>query len=212
MTGKGRTCKLDLFQKHNIYSTIKSKTMKKITLVLIIGLLSILVFGTNTQAQNKFVYNSLPNDKTLMENVMNMGGPHNTSHGGSYVPDTKTIHAKAIKDFEGRFNHINNAMWFADQDGFEAYFTQEGFGDRVFYDKKGHWKYSLIFYNEFKLPTDLRAALKSTYMDMEIKQVEEVQYPDEVFYIVVLQDKSSIKVLKITNEGELKILQDLNRE
>jgi hypothetical protein len=186
--------------------------MKKITLVLTIGLLSTVAFSKSTFAQNSFVYNSLPNDMTLMANVLEMSAPHNTSHAGSYVPDTKTIHAKAIKDFEGRFNHINNAMWFADQNGYEAYFMQDGFGDRVFYDKKGHWKYSLVFYNEFKLPTDLRAAIKSTYLDMEIKQVEELQYPDEVAYIVVLQDKSSIKVLKISQDGELKILQDLNRE
>ena len=103
-------------------------------------------------------------------------------------------------------------MWFADQDGYEAYFMQDGYGDRVFYDKKGHWKYSLVFYNEFKLPTDIRTEIKTTYFDMDIKQVEEVRYPDEVAYIVMLQDKSSIKVLKISQEGEIKILQDLNRE
>ena len=72
--------------------------------------------------------------------------------------------------------------------------------------RREQWKYSLIFYNEFKLPTDLRAALKSTYLDMEIKQVEEVQTPDNVTYIVMLQDRSSIKVLKISQEGEVKII------
>ena len=186
--------------------------MKKITLVLTIGLLSTVAFSKSTSAQNSFDYNSLHNDKTLITDVLAMSDPHNTSHAGSYVADTKTIHAKAIKDFEGRFNHINNAMWFADQDGYEAYFMKEGFGNRTFYDKKGHWKYSLIFYNEFKLPTDLRVLIKSTYLDMDIKQVEEVQYPDGIAYIVVLQDKSSIKVLKINQEGEIKILQDLTRE
>jgi hypothetical protein len=186
--------------------------MKKITLVLTIGLLSTVAFSKSTHAQNSFVYNSLPSDKTLMAKVLEMGDPHNTPHTGNYAPDTKNIHAKAIKDFEGRFNHINNATWFTDKDGYEAYFMQDGYGDRVFYDKKGQWKYSLVFYNEFKLPTDIRAAIKSTYFDMDIKHVEEVRYPDEVAYIVMLQDKSSIKVLKISQEGEVKILQDLNRE
>jgi hypothetical protein len=186
--------------------------MKKITFVLTIGLLSIVAFGKSTYAQNGFAYNSLPNDKILMAKVLEMSVPANSPHAGNYVPDTKNINVKAIKDFEGRFNHVNNAMWFADRDGYEAYFTQDGYGDRVFYDKKGHWQYSLIFYNEFKLPKDLRAAIKSTYFDMDIKQVEEVRYPDDVAYIVMLQDKSSIKVLKISQDGELKILQDLNRE
>ena len=186
--------------------------MKKITLVLTIGLLSTVAFSKSTSAQNSFIYNSLPNDKTLMADVLAMSVPHNTSHAGSYVPDTKTIHAKAIKDFEGRFNHIANAMWFANQDGYEAYFVQEGFGNRAFYDKNGQWKYSLIFYNEFKLPKDLRANIKSTYWDMDIIQVEEVQYADDIEYIIMLQNKSSIKVLKLNQEGEVKILQDLKRQ
>ena len=45
--------------------------MKKITLVLIIGLLSTVAFSKSTSAQNAFVYNSLPNDKTLMADVHN---------------------------------------------------------------------------------------------------------------------------------------------
>ena len=186
--------------------------MKKITLVLTIGLLSTIAFGKSIYAQNAFVYNSLPNDKALMANVLEMSVPHNTSHAGNYIPDTKTIHTKAIKDFEARFNNINNAMWFADPDGYEAYFIQDGNGDRVFYDKKGHWKYSLLFYDESKLPKNIRAAVKSTYFDMDIKQVEEVKNPDEVNYIVMLQDKSSIKVLKVSQDGEIQILKDLNRE
>src|SRR5882762_5510520 len=140
--------------------------MKKITLVLTIGLLSTLAFGKSIYAQNAFVYNSLPNDKTLMAYALEMDVPHQTPHAVNYIPDIKTIHAKAIKDFEGRFNHINNVTWFTDNDGYEAYFIQDGYGDRVFYDKEGRWKYSLIFYNEFKFPKDLRAAIKSTYFDM----------------------------------------------
>ena len=75
------------------------------------------------------------------------------------------------------FADANNAMWFSDNNGFVSYFVKDGYGDRVFYDKKGHWQYSLIFYGEDKLPRDVRAAIKSTYFDMSITLVEEVQTP-----------------------------------
>ena len=94
---------------------------------------------------------------------------------GTYVPDAKNINTKALKDFGDRFNSPNDAKWFSDANGFVSYFVKDGYGDRAFYDKKGHWQYSLIFYGEDKLPRDIRAIVKSTYFDMNITLVEEVQ-------------------------------------
>ena len=71
---------------------------------------------------------------------------------GTYIPDAKNINAKAIKDFQTRFADASNTMWFSDTNGFVSYFIKDGYGDRVFYDKKGHWQYSLIFYGETNFP------------------------------------------------------------
>ncbi len=90
---------------------------------------------------------------------------------------------KAIKDFQTRFADANNAKWFSDENGFVSYFVKDGYGNRVFYDKKGHWQYSLIFYGEDKLPRDVRAAVKSTYFDLSITLVEEVQTTERQSYI-----------------------------
>ncbi|MEJ0083141.1 MAG: hypothetical protein WDM78_19835 [Puia sp.] len=65
-----------------------------------------------------------------------MAALESTAYMGTFVPDVKDINAKAIKDFNARFNGANNAMWFSDKNGFTTYFVKDGYGDRVFYDKK----------------------------------------------------------------------------
>ena len=117
-----------------------------------------------------------------------------------------------LKDFQERYNNIKNAMWFSDQNGFESYFVQNGFGNRVYYGKKGHWLYSLILHTEHELPSDVRASIKSIYFDFAITLVEEVQTNYGVFYIVNLEDKSNIKILKVSDLGEIYILLQINKD
>jgi hypothetical protein len=130
---------------------------------------------------------------------------------GTYIPDAKSINAKAVKDFQARFVDAN-AQWFTDHNGFVSYFVKDGYGDRVFYDKKGRWQYSLIFYSETKLPRNVRSAVKSIYFDMNITLVEEVQTPNGKIYIAHLEDQANIKILKVNDDGEMEIMQELTKQ
>jgi len=150
--------------------------------------------------------------KNFRSSVRDMAALESPADLGTYIPDAKSINSKAAKDFSARFNSVNNAMWFSDQNGFVSYFVRDGFGNRAFYDKKGRWQYSLIFYGEDKLPKDLRAAIKSTYYDMSITLVEEVQTNDGTGYVIHLEDKSNIKILKVNKDGEVATMQELTKE
>jgi hypothetical protein len=186
--------------------------MKKILFALSMGCMSLAAISSCAYAQNAaqpVAFNDSKHFKTIVRNMAALESP---AYMGTYVPDVKEINARAIKDFNLRFNDANNAMWFSDRNGYTTYFVKDGYGDRVFYDKKGHWEYSLIFYNEDKLPRDVRAAVKSTYFDMAITLVEEVQTIDSKVYIVHLEDKANIKILKVNDQGEYEILQDLSKE
>ncbi len=61
-------------------------------------------------------------------------------------------------------------------------------------------------------PHDIRAVVRSTYYDLNITLVEEVQTTDALVYIVHLEDKSNIKILKVSPEGEMEVMQDLTKE
>jgi len=185
--------------------------MKKIFIALSIGITSVAAISNSASAQNSAQPVAFNDSKNFKSAVRNMAALESPAFMGTYVPDAKNINAKAIKDFNTRFSGAGNAMWFSDKNGFTTYFVKDGYGDRVFYDKKGHWEYSLIFYGEDKLPRDVRAAVKSTYFDMAITLVEEVQTTESKVYVVHLEDKANIKILKVNDQGEYEILQDLSK-
>ena len=186
--------------------------MKKILFTLTIGLTSIIAFSSFTYAQNSDSPVAFNDVKNFKSSIRNLAALESLTFMGTYVPEIKDINSKAIKDFQVRYNRVKNAMWFSDRNGFVSYFVQDGFGDRVFYDKKGRWQFSLVLYGEDKLPCDIRASVKSTYFDLAITQVEEVQTIDGAVYIINLEDKSNIKILKVNKEGEMDILMELIKE
>jgi hypothetical protein len=193
--------------------TISNLTkMKKILFKLTFGFISLSLPGSFALAQpadSPVAFNQITNPKL---SIGNLAALENLSFMGTYVPELKNINSKAIKDFQDRYNNIENAMWFSDQKGFESYFVHNGFGNRVFYDKKGRWLYSLILHTEQELPSNVRTSIKSIYFDFAITMVEEVQTNHGGIYIVNLEDKSNIEILKVNDLGEINILLEIFKE
>ena len=185
--------------------------MKKVLFALSIGVTSIAAISNCAYAQNSAIPVAFNDVKTFMPSIRYIAALESTTNMGTYIPDAKSINAKAVKDFQARFSGADNAQWFTDRNGFVSYFIKDGYGDRAFYDKKGHWQYSLIFYKEDKLPRDVRSSVRSIYFDMNITLVEEVQTPNGKVYIVHLEDQSNIKILKVNDEGEIEIMQELTK-
>jgi hypothetical protein len=186
--------------------------MKKILFALTLGCSSLAALNSCAMAQNAVKPVAFNDAKVFKTTINNMAILESPAFIGEYVADEKKINAKAIKDFETRFNSAGHAMWFTDKNGFVSYFIKDGYGDRAFYDKKGHWQYSLIFYGEDKLPRDVRTTVKSKYFDMAITLVEEVQTVNGTGYVIHLEDKSNIRIVKVNREGEMETMQDLTKE
>jgi hypothetical protein len=185
--------------------------MKKILLALTIGFISFSAYS-NCHAQNAVTPMAFNHSKHFKSAVQYTAALEPVAYSGNYVADGKSINKKAMRDFESRFNQAGSAKWFSDANGYISYFEQNGYNDRAFYDHKGHWKYSLIFYNEKKLPHDIRATVKSTYYDLTISLVEEVQTPDGSAYFVHLEDDSTIKIVKVYADCEMELVQDLSKQ
>lgn len=185
--------------------------MKKILFALILGLSSIAAIAANTFAQKSANPVGFGDSKNFKSAVFYAAALESPVFLGNYVADAKSINTKAMKDFQARFNEASNTMWYSDGNGLETTFSRDGFTDRVFYDKKGRWEYSLIFYSENKMPRDLRAVVKSAYYDLTITLIEEVQTPDGKAYFVHLEDDATIKIVKLNQDGEMEIFQDLTK-
>jgi hypothetical protein len=194
-----------------IHSFIKPIKMKKVLFALTIGFTSLAALSNCAYAQNSASPVAFNDAKKFMPSIRYMAALESLADLGTYIPDAKNINAKAVKDFQVRFADAD-AKWFSDGNGFVSYFVKDGYGDRAFYDKKGHWQYSLIFYGENKLPRDVRNAIRSTYFDLNITLVEEVQTNAGHVFIVHLEDKATIKILRVSDECEMETLQDLIKE
>ena len=186
--------------------------MKKTLIALSLGFTSIVALSNCVYAQNSENPVAFNDTKSFRSSIRNLAALESPAFMGTYSPDAKNINAKAIKDFQGRFNGASNTMWFTDDNGFVSYFVKDGYGNRAFYDKKGRWQYSLLFYGEDKLPRDIRATVKSTYFDFAITLVEEVQTTEGMAYLIHVEDKSNIKILRVSKDGEMDIMQELTKE
>ena len=185
--------------------------MKKTLSVLTVGCMSILALSNRAQAQNSAGPVAFLETKIFHSSVRHVADLTKRVSILKDAPEGKDFNSKAIRDFQTRFQKVDNAMWFSDQNGFMSYFIKNGYGNRVFYDRKGHWQFSLILYAEDQLPVDLRASVKARYFDLAITLIEEVQTNDGMVYIVHLEDKSNIKILRLSNDAEMEILQEMTK-
>ena len=185
--------------------------MKKTLSVLVVGFMSIIALSNRAQAQNSAGPIAFYETKTFHTSIRHVADFAKRVPMLNDAPEGKDFNSKAIRDFHVRFQKVDNAMWFSDQNGFMSYFLKNGYGNRVFYDRKGHWQFSLILYTEDQLPLDLRSAVKARYFDLAITLIEEVQTNDSMVYIVHLEDKSNIKILRLSKDSEIDILQELTK-
>jgi len=126
--------------------------------------------------------------------------------------EARYINVKALKDFKTRFVNSGDATWFTAKYGIVSYFTQDGYTNRIYYDKKGNWVYSLLTYTENKLDRGVRKAVRMNFYDEDITLVKELQTVSGLVYFITLEDKSSIKILKINKEGEMEIMQEMQKQ
>ena len=170
--------------------------MKKIIIIRLATMYAILFFVHSAEARNS-------------NKIITTGD--DTPRSKTTVVNSSSANTKAVNDFNKRFNNASGAWWISDKDGFASYFKEDGFTNKVCYDKKGNWMYSMIYYNESKLPKDARANVKSAYYDMAIVLVKEVQTTLGKVYVVNLEDKTTIRIVKVNDEGEMETIQELNK-
>jgi hypothetical protein len=171
------------------------------------SLLALVIFhGAYAQTASKsFVYNA--QDAVLASQLNDALAPAKTSEKAT----TDELNAKAIKHFKKQFKEVSNASWSSFKGGFLAYFKQDGVTTRVYYNRNGAWQFNLKQYSEDLMPRALRAAVKSTYFDFSIICVDEIESSTDRVYIVHLEDKTTLKKLRIDTEGNMDIIEDFEK-
>jgi hypothetical protein len=71
-------------------------------------------------------------------------------------------------------------------------------------------KFTISYYDEKKLPDEIRSIVKSTYYDYSITCVEEIHIDSKIIYIVHMQDDKTWKNVRIC-DGEMEIVEDFDK-
>jgi hypothetical protein len=186
--------------------------MKEILFALILGFTFVPAPGGGICAQNSRKVIEFNVRKNFIPSIRNLAALVDPGLSATYMLGRNEINLRALRDFMNRYDQEDHVFWFSTPDGgFESYFIRDGYGDRVIYDRKGNWLFSLINYGEDKLPRNIRSTVKSVYFDFKIILVEEIQRTEGIEYIVSLEDQSNIRVVKVNREGELEVLQELDK-
>jgi len=121
------------------------------------------------------------------------------------------INTKAVRNFGKNYKTAITEKWYQVSNGYLARFVVNGNDNMAAYDLKGRWKFTISYYDEKKLPVEVRSAIKSTYYDYSITQVEEIHIEDKIIYFVHMQDDNTWKNVRICN-GEMEVAEDFNKK
>ena len=180
--------------------------MKKIiTLPVIFSLCLFAAIPNRTNAQTRIENRDVVKSESLSP-AMEL-----TKYSNNEITEINSateLNQKATRDFKKTFRDVNNEKWYTIKNGFLAEFSLNTTKNRVVYDKKGNWKYTVSYYEEKSLPAEIRAIVKPAYYDYTISRVEEVHANDKIIYMVHLQNDSRLKTVRICDE-EMDLIEDL---
>ena len=112
------------------------------------------------------------------------------------------VNARAIKDFQKKFHDVKDESWSSTSDGGDvAELTSDFIKTVVAFNHKGVWQYTMRYYDEKKLPHDVRATVKSIYYDYDISGGIELLFEDQDVYLVYVQDEENHKTVMVNDEG-----------
>lgn len=171
--------------------------MKKQFSLYKLGIIPLITLCLSVNAQTT-AFNANPNNSASKEVAFDNT---NDNESPNYIGNSR-VSTKAVKNFSKAFKTTVNATWFETNDGFMAKFKKDDIETKVFYDTKGRWIGNVRNYQEKDLPKEIRHMVKSKYYDYNIFLVQEVTVGDNMAYLVKIEDKTSLKTIRIV-DGEM---------
>ena len=114
------------------------------------------------------------------------------------------INTRVLRSFMVTYWNATNPHWVKYAEGFVVYFKSDSIQHKVFYDNRGTRQCTIRQYSEKDLPRDIRHMVKSVYYDYSIYLIDEVTVDDKTSYVIKIEDKTSMKEIKI-EDGEMEV-------
>ncbi|MEP7375850.1 MAG: hypothetical protein ABI675_20815 [Chitinophagaceae bacterium] len=121
------------------------------------------------------------------------------------------ISTKAVRNFIREYKNVMDAEWFRSPTGsFVVYFTSDSISSTIYYTKEGEFDIMIRYYKEEELPREVRHLVKSNYYDFSIYHVSEFRSKGKTAYVVVLEDKTSWKKIKVL-DNEMEVIGEFSK-
>jgi len=183
--------------------------MKKI---IFINLTSLLIFCSFTS------YPQIPNttaklniNSSFKELTIPLEQSANNLSGAITPVAIAEINAKVVRNFAKDYKKATDVKWIKTSEGlYAAYFVNDAVQNLVCYNKKGNFECQLRYYQEDKLPREIRGLVKGAYYDFSIYLVTEVHRNGKIAYVIKMEDKTSWKTVKVV-DGEMEVTEDFRK-
>lgn len=110
------------------------------------------------------------------------------------------VNSKILRSFYKSYGEQPDATWSKTDNGFAVSFKNDDVKTNVYYKNNGSEEYKINYYSEDQMPADIRHIIKSNFYDYAITQVSEVHKNNSLGYYVKVEDKYSIKTVRVMNE------------
>jgi hypothetical protein len=111
------------------------------------------------------------------------------------------INVHAFRHFQKRFPAVSAPSWIKTEDGYIVSFTEKGLRNQAHFDQRGTFLFSLKYYAGDGIDRELGAMIRSKYPGYFIKVVTEITNGEKVFYLVAMENGTSVKTLSVGEGG-----------
>jgi len=120
---------------------------------------------------------------------------------------------RAKAHFKLHFEEAQHVTWFnLGENNMFCVFHQGDTANRVFYDKHGYWKYTLLSYPGYYLPKNVKELVSDYFKCYQISYVNEVRSSyNQPVYVINIENDDNIKVIKVAGD-EIEVQQDLAKK
>ena len=136
--------------------------------------------------------------------VITAVNPYNVKE--SKILNETNVNINAVRDFTKKYKNASGVKWVKNDNGSSVYFVMDGVKMKSSYNTKGRTDYTLKYYDESKIPTEVRHLVKSTYYDYTIVIATEVVRNENVSYLIKMQNEKEFLTVKFDN-GELSVFE-----
>ncbi|MBL7700197.1 MAG: hypothetical protein JNK79_18665 [Chitinophagaceae bacterium] len=120
--------------------------------------------------------------------------------------DEMDVNINAVRDFRKSYKNASDVKWVLNENGASVYFMNDGIKMRRSYNSRGVKEYTLRYYDENRMPLDLRQRVKSNFYDHNIVIVTEVTRNDQTYYLVKMENVKEYLTVKV-GEDEITVFE-----